>query len=936
MTSVKVTNVELQPSEEESSKGILSPNMKLRTSYGGGFRMLKVPGRKNMNTSSQEFSKSLKDEIKQMKQKSRELCEGDNKGKRFEGFEEFDDVEELGYHIEENKHVEDLNDLQQLQYLKEQKAKKIVEIEAEIRRIKVEKERNDREDLGTDQGFKGNDARKKQKVEKDASEYRKRFEAKFSEYLEAKKEGKVRRLEERPGFEEVGSMSAQNNNEKEAFLKWMFKKLDNTCEGFITIDQLINEVSNNLDLSQLFKIPAELTDYEEIKDYFFKIVKTLGISPESGLNLQEFFHLADLTYINREFETPQPPPAQEFKCKCLLPQSIIFLFENAFDLIMESSDSVNKFELLDSILSEEEVQENLNTPAVQISESETAELASVLHYIRMDSTHEGTDITWHEFLSYFYLSSPKIPKKCLSLFRDIFEEISNEPNSLVSTYDLVSSLLKNPQLTTYYKILHNSEETIQETINRIQDQAPTFISFHQFLSYFSSAPHPTRTSPNCKHSYLTMPEPFDFESREKSKKLSIREQKFNEMMAEKRKLEEFHRNYRPKPKPVPSSVKIPLYEQMLENHKIRSEEIKKTSIEATLQNERPFAFYLREKSKEKPRPASPPVFRFHANAIPRSSSVQIFDSMMKRIESARQEKIASRAQELLRESSLPPRMKLYSESGKSGKLGKSLVIDELSSFRASDPPDFLKLHEKFAKTLEAKKKARKSTVLEPFSIDERAEEIRERREKKKKNRNLEQNNESFPKFKAKDPPDFPKLFENFQNSLHNKRKEHEPVQVKPFAMEKRQEEMKEKKAKLEEEKKKSKKNEETVPVTKTPADLKKQENVKSLKDMLQKLINDSIEKTKAKGNDLLSKAEQKKKEAKEQSRKYKASLDQMNTRVYSRPLLVELDARVRSIKIAKGRALISIKNQLKASNISTKNYFTEEEQFLIQLAEENP
>ena len=84
-----------------------------------------------------------------------------------------------------------------------------------------------------------------------------------------------------------------------------------------------------------------------------------------------------------------------------------------------------------------------------------------------------------------------------------------------------------------------------------------------------------------------------------------------------------------------------------------------------------------------------------------------------------------------------------------------------------------------------------------------------------------------------------------------------------------------------------------------------------------------------------SKAEQKKKEAKEQSRKYRESLEEMNTRVYSRPLLVELDERTRSIKVAKGRALISIKNQLKASKISIKNYFTDEELSLMQLAEES-
>ena len=279
-------------------------------------------------------------------------------------------------------------------------------------------------------------------------------------------------------------------------------------------------------------------------------------------------------------------------------------------------------------------------------------------------------------------------------------------------------------------------------------------------------------------------------------------------------------------------------------------------------------------------------------------------------------------------------MRLYSESAKSVKSAKSLRVDELSSFHASDPPDFHKLHEKFARTLEAKKKARKPTVLEPFAIDERAEEIRERREKKKAPKE-QQKTGSCLGFRAKDPPDFPKLFENFQNSMQKKRQEKQPVQVKPFAMEKRQQEMKERKSKLEEEKSKARQGGAVEVLRATPADLKKKENVRGLNDRLQRIVNESIEKNKAKGNDLQSKAEQKKKEAKEQSRKYRESLEEMNTRVYSRPLLVELDERTRSIKVAKGRALISIKNQLKASKISIKNYFTDEELSLMQLAEES-
>jgi hypothetical protein len=68
---------------------------------------------------------------------------------------------------------------------------------------------------------------------------------------------------------------------------------------------------------------------------------------------------------------------------------------------------------------------------------------------------------------------------------------------------------------------------------------------------------------------------------------------------------------------------------------MRRLEVIKNSIEITKLKEKPFAFYEREKHKQKPNPDDYLPYdikkpHFKANPIPRACSVLIFDQMMKR------------------------------------------------------------------------------------------------------------------------------------------------------------------------------------------------------------------------------------------------------------------------------------------------------------------
>ena len=102
---------------------------------------------------------------------------------------------------------------------------------------------------------------------------------------------------------------------------------------------------------------------------------------------------------------------------------------------------------------------------------------------------------------------------------------------------------------------------------------------------------------------------------------------------------------------------------------MRRLEAKKTSVEVTKLKERPFAFYEREKNKQKPNPDDylPYDIRqpsFKANPIPRACSVLIFDQMNKRQEEERQERIRKQAELNFSKAKLPDRMQMHQEKMK--------------------------------------------------------------------------------------------------------------------------------------------------------------------------------------------------------------------------------------------------------------------------------
>jgi hypothetical protein len=129
---------------------------------------------------------------------------------------------------------------------------------------------------------------------------------------------------------------------------------------------------------------------------------------------------------------------------------------------------------------------------------------------------------------------------------------------------------------------------------------------------------------------VTVPKPFNFDMREKTRTKTIREKKVEEMVAEKKIAEENILKHQFRHNPIPPEVLIPRYRTIIEGNEMRRLEVKKNSIAITKMKERPFSFYERDKNKQNPDPEDylPRDLKkgsFRANPIPRACSVLIFD-----------------------------------------------------------------------------------------------------------------------------------------------------------------------------------------------------------------------------------------------------------------------------------------------------------------------
>uniref|UniRef100_A0A674J5S8 Protein FAM161A n=1 Tax=Terrapene triunguis TaxID=2587831 RepID=A0A674J5S8_9SAUR len=229
---------------------------------------------------------------------------------------------------------------------------------------------------------------------------------------------------------------------------------------------------------------------------------------------------------------------------------------------------------------------------------------------------------------------------------------------------------------------------------------------------------------------VTVPKPFQMTIREAKKKqqnVKSKSQIETENNLLKKQLEEeaeCQKKFRANP--VPASVFLPLYHEIMERNEERRKFVKERSKDILLASQRPFQFIRREEQRKEIRKMqlkdlSLPEKKtklFQAKPVPKSVYSPAINDKLKEEELYREIRIQMRAEELLRNSSLPNSRLASRTINKQRKQKCNQQKEELEHKPRikSRVPDFETLHQKFQNRLLKQKHVKHITVCEPFNL----------------------------------------------------------------------------------------------------------------------------------------------------------------------------------------------------------------------------
>ncbi|XP_039914543.1 protein FAM161A isoform X1 [Hirundo rustica] len=256
--------------------------------------------------------------------------------------------------------------------------------------------------------------------------------------------------------------------------------------------------------------------------------------------------------------------------------------------------------------------------------------------------------------------------------------------------------------------------------------------------YISRAGHSLPGSPACRKvrkkqkawtPRITVPKPFQMTIREAQRKeQNIKSKSQTELenhLLKKQLEEEAECQKKFRANPVPAAVFLPLYHDIVQRNEERRRSVRERSKLKLLASQKPFKFIERERQRNETRkmllkdipPPENKTKAFRAKPVPRSVYSPDFNDRLKKEELYREIRIRMRAEELLRNSSVP-NSRLASKGTNKKKKHKSTEPkqSEHKSKIKSSVPDFELLHEKFQKRLLQQKKVKHLTVCEPFDL----------------------------------------------------------------------------------------------------------------------------------------------------------------------------------------------------------------------------
>ncbi|NWS42587.1 F161A protein, partial [Probosciger aterrimus] len=228
---------------------------------------------------------------------------------------------------------------------------------------------------------------------------------------------------------------------------------------------------------------------------------------------------------------------------------------------------------------------------------------------------------------------------------------------------------------------------------------------------------------------VTVPKPFQMTIREARKKeQNIKSKSLIEMennLLKKQLEEEAECQKQFRANPVPAAVFLPLYHEIVQRNEERRRSVKERSKLQLLACQKPFKFIEREKQRNEMRKMqlrdlSVPEKKtaaFKAKPVPRCVYSPAVNDKLKEEELYREIRIRMRAEELLRNSSLPnSRLALKDTSKKKQPKCSEPKQTEHKPRITSSVPDFELLHQRFQQRLLQQKQVKHLTVCEPFGL----------------------------------------------------------------------------------------------------------------------------------------------------------------------------------------------------------------------------
>ncbi|XP_006122228.1 protein FAM161A isoform X1 [Pelodiscus sinensis] len=228
---------------------------------------------------------------------------------------------------------------------------------------------------------------------------------------------------------------------------------------------------------------------------------------------------------------------------------------------------------------------------------------------------------------------------------------------------------------------------------------------------------------------VTVPKPFQMTIREaKKKQQNVKSKSQIEMennLLKKQLEEETECQKKFRANPVPASVFLPLYHEIMERNEERRKSVKERSRDILLASQKPFQFIKREEQRKEIRKMqlkdlSLPEKKtklFQAKPVPKSVYSAAINDKLKEEQLYREIRIQMRAEELLRNSTLPNSRlasKTFNKKRKQ-KCNEQKEVEHKPKIK-SRVPDFVTLHQKFQDRLLKQKRVKHITVCEPFNL----------------------------------------------------------------------------------------------------------------------------------------------------------------------------------------------------------------------------